>query len=90
MNPDGYIRPELAAERANARRIRKRMQAVIEREGVCCICIYRNREQKLWGRSICQIGEQRQHPACSSDGKSLRFWFDAETLPRFQDAPEGS
>lgn len=90
MNPDGYTRPERHAERANARRIRKRMQAVTEREGLCCICMHRDREQKLWGRSVCRIGEQRQHPACDRDGKGLRFAFDAETLPRFQDGPEVS
>lgn len=74
-------RPERAAQIRQA----KRYRAAIKREGLCTACKFRSSET-FWGRAICKVGENRQHPQCERDGKGVTFEFDDTTLERFRDA----
>lgn len=82
MTEDKYTRPERAAEI----RLAKRYRSAIEKKGLCSACKHRDREATFWGRSICRIGQQRQHPQCDRDGKGVKFEFDETVLDQFRDA----
>lgn len=82
MTADEFTRPERAAQIRQA----KRYKRAIEKRGVCCACIHRNREEKFWGRNVCRLGQQRQWPACDRDGREPRFTFDPDVLLEFADA----
>lgn len=78
---NALTRPERAAQIRQA----KRYRSAIKRRGLCSACVHRNKETTYWGRSICSIGENRQHPQCEQDGRAKRFEFDATVLAQFQD-----
>lgn len=84
MSIDSLTRPERAAQVRQA----KRYRAAIKREGLCSACKHRDKGTTFWGRSICRIGDNRQHPQCERDGKGVRFEFDADTLEKFKDKGE--
>ena len=76
MTADDLTRPERAAQIRQA----KRYRALIDRVGLCRACKHRDRHRTFWGRSMCRIGDHRQHPACERDGQVLRFEFDDSVL----------
>lgn len=82
MSADDFTRPERAAQIRQA----KRYKAAIRKQGTCVACIHRDPTTMFWGRSICRIGDNRQHPQCEQDGKGLKFEFDDTVLKRFQEA----
>jgi hypothetical protein len=82
MSADNLTRPERAAQIRQA----KRYKAEIRKRGTCMACQHRDRSATFWGRSICRIGDNRQHPQCERDGKGLRFEFDPAVLEQFKDA----
>ena len=83
MTADTLTRPERAAQIREAKRYRR----AIEKRGLCTACRHRDREQTFWGRNVCRIGQQRQHPQCERDGKGVRFEFDETVLEEFRSTP---
>lgn len=83
MSEGAYTSPEMAAERAHARRVKKRMDVKRGRHGNCCICKHRD---VTFGVFHCRGNEGRFHGACEDDVKQPRFEFDDTTLGEFQDA----
>lgn len=75
-----FTRPERAAQIRQA----KRYKAAIRNQGTCVACKHRS-EETFWGRSICRIGNNRQHPECEKDGRGLKFEFDDSVLQQFAD-----
>ena len=82
MSADSMTRPERAAQIRQAKRYRK----AIDKRGLCSACVHRNREETFWGRSVCSIPGNRQHPTCERDGRMPKFQFDPTVLEEFQDA----
>lgn len=82
MSADSFTRPERSAQILQA----KRYKAKIRRMGTCCACIHRDQTTTYWGRSICSIGDNRQHPQCEQDGKTKTFEFDATVLEQLKEA----
>jgi len=82
VSANDLTRPERAAQIRQA----KRYKRAIEKQGICCACVHRDRSGTYWGRTVCKIGQDRQHPACERDGKGLRFEFDPAVLEQFKDA----
>lgn len=80
MSADDFTRPERAAQIRQA----KRYKAAIEARGICSACKHRS-DETYFGRSVCTIGQMRQHPQCERDGKAKRFEFDDSVLAQFQD-----
>lgn len=81
MSADTLTRPERAAQIRQARRY----AAAIARRGTCFAC--RNRSAvKLWGQTVCRVGEARVYPACQRDGLGVGFEFDDKVLEEFRDA----
>lgn len=78
-------RPEMAAERHAARRIRKRMNLHTKKEGKCSICVHRDRTFGIWH---CQNTPDRQFPKCEKDNGVGRFTFDAKVIDQFRDKGE--
>lgn len=80
---DHYTKPELYAERAASKRVRKRMESERRQFGNCCICRFR---ETTFGIPHCRGREDRRMGICEEDGQLPRFKFDDETLGRFRDA----
>lgn len=62
------------------------MEAKRQKAGTCCLCIHRDKEETFWGRSICKLTGNRQHPVCDRDGRKPTFEFDPTVLEAFKDA----
>jgi len=90
MSADDYTQPERSAEVHKARRALKRYKAHRAKHGPCSVCRHRDRTATFWGRSICRVGDNRQHPTCEQDGKGARFEFDETVLEQFKDQPQGT
>lgn len=78
---DHYSNPERFTERRGA----KRYRAAINRLGLCCACIHRDRENTAWGKSICQYGQTRIYPQCQTDGRASKFEPDGEEVHRIME-----
>jgi hypothetical protein len=79
--PEGLTSTERAA---NTRQV-KRYKAERRKRGTCCACVHRCGSVTVVGKSICKIGESRQHPQCETDGKGPRFEFDPSVMDQFRD-----
>lgn len=87
MTEDKYTRAERSTEFELARRKwEKRYKAIVDRCGLCHVCIHRDRGQTFWGRNICRVGQQRQYPQCQTDGKGVQFQPDAEVVDKLKEA----
>ena len=83
MTADNLTRPERAAQIRQAKRYRN----AIQKRGICCACIHRDRDRTtVFGMSCCEVGQDRIHPQCEKDGKAKKFQFDDTVLKEFADA----
>jgi len=81
MSEDDLTRPERAAQIRQA----KRYRAAIEKRGLCCACIHRDRYSAPFGMNHCRLKVERRHPTCQKDGRGPTFEFDATVLDQFAD-----
>lgn len=79
LNPQNLSQPEAYAEE----RFKKRYRVAIQKRGICCACVHRDRTLDI---DHCRGQESRQHGACKTDGKSPQFELDDTTLEEFRDA----
>lgn len=77
----GLTKPERYAERVEGKRVRKRMDADRSKEGLCCLCKFRD---TTFGKFHCKQWVDRQNGACQQDGKLPRFEFDPVTLEKYR------
>lgn len=80
---DHYTRPERYAELQEARKLRKRVDALRRDKGLCVICAHR---EQTCGIYHCKGHEDRQRGACEFDKRTPKFEFDPATIERFRNA----
>lgn len=82
---DTYSRPERFTERQKARRskLSKRVDALRNREGLCALCVYRDR---TFGLLHCRSDMERRDGRCDRDGKLPRFAVDTKVVEALSDA----
>lgn len=68
--------PEHVADRVSRRRI----LALIVRDGGCAYCVHRDRSVMAWGRSVCSGNAARAFPLCTKDRQAPAFELDESTL----------
>jgi hypothetical protein len=79
LNPDNLSKPEAYAEQ----RFKKRYRVAIQKRGICCACVFRDRTFDV---DHCKGFEDRRDGACKTDGKLPQFAVDATALEVFRDA----
>lgn len=77
----GLTKPERYTERIQGKRIRKRMDADRERDGLCCLCKFRD---STFGKSHCKKWPDRQQGRCQQDGQLPKFEFDPDVLEKYR------
>lgn len=83
MTDEPLTKPEQAAERMLAKRVKKRMDVKRDKHGTCYLCVHRD---KTYGAFHCKRDVGRQYPLCDRDGQAPKFQFDDKLLPEFADA----
>lgn len=82
MTADDLTRPERSAQIRQA----KRYKVAIEKRGLCCGCLHRDRSSAPFGINHCRLKVERRYPTCDRDGRHPKFEFDATILEEFKDA----
>lgn len=62
------------------RRDRRRVLAILFRDGGCAHCVHRDPAVMAWGRSVCKADSARAFPLCTKDGRKPAFELDEDTL----------
>lgn len=82
MTEDELTRPERSAQLKQARRYRE----AIEKAGMCCACLHRDRYSAPFGINHCRLKVERRYPTCTKDKRGPEFELDTTALQQFNKA----